>query len=275
METPVAISIAGSDNSGGAGIQADLKTFTHFNVYGQTVVTCVVAEVPGKVVSIQPVERAVIRDQLNLSLSHFPVAAIKTGMLYSREIIDLVCAACEAISEKERPFLVVDPVMVASSGDPLLKADALERYKSRLFPLANLITPNLDEAAVILGTKLDTVSRMREAAAELYHEYHVPFLLKGGHLKSAQAVDVLIDFDGLHEFSEPYQHGVSTHGTGCTYSAAIAANLALGRPLKEAVRVTKKYITRAIKDSFHWHTAAGEVFALRHFWGDRSQETGT
>src|SRR5580704_2032282 len=222
MQTPVAVSIAGSDNSGGAGIQADLKTFTHFKVYAQTVVTCIVAEVPGKVVSIQPVDHRVVRDQLNLSLNHFPVAAIKTGMLYSREIVDLVCEVFEAIPESERPFLVVDPVMIATSGDPLVRPEALERYKSRMFPLADLVTPNLDEAAAILGTKLDTLPRMRDAAVELYLEYHVPFLLKGGHLKSDWAVDLLIDSDGLHEFSEPYRHGTSTHGTGCTYSAEIA-----------------------------------------------------
>jgi hydroxymethylpyrimidine/phosphomethylpyrimidine kinase len=266
METPVAVSIAGSDNSGGAGIQADLKTFTYFKVYAETVVTCVVAEAPGKVLSIHPVEQGVVRDQLNLSLTYFPVAAIKTGMLYSREIIDLVCEVYEALPQDERPFLVVDPVMIATSGDPLVLPEAVERYKSRMFPLANLITPNLDEAAAILGTKLDTFSRMRDAAAELYLEYHVPFLLKGGHLKSARAVDLLIDSDGLHEFSEPYRHGISTHGTGCTYSAAIAANLALGLPLKEAVSVTKKYITHAINDSFHWHSKSGETSALRHFW---------
>ena len=266
MQTPVAVSIAGSDNSGGAGIQADLKTFTHFKVYAQTVVTCIVAEVPGKVVSIQPVDHRVVRDQLNLSLNHFPVAAIKTGMLYSREIVDLVCEVFEAIPENERPFLVVDPVMIATSGDPLLQPDAFERYKSRMFPLADLITPNLDETAAILGTKIHTLSGMRDAAVELFQEYRVPFLLKGGHLKSSQAVDLLIDFDGLHEFSEPFQDGVSTHGTGCTYSAAIAANLALGLSLTEAVSITKKYITRAINDSFHWKTKAGEVSALRHFW---------
>jgi hydroxymethylpyrimidine/phosphomethylpyrimidine kinase len=266
METPVAVSIAGSDNSGGAGIQADLKTFTHFKVYAETVVTCVVAEVPGKVLSIQPVELSVVRDQLLLSLTHFPVGAIKTGMLYSREIIDLVCEVYEALPRNERPFLVVDPVMVATSGDPLVLPDAVERYKSRMFSLADLITPNLDEAAAILGTKLGTLSQMRDAAVELYQEYGVPFLLKGGHIKSTQAVDLLIDFDGLHEFCEPYRHGISTHGTGCTYSAAIAANLALGLPLKEAVGVTKKYITRAINDAFRWKTKAGEASALRHFW---------
>ena len=135
-----------------------------------------------------------------------------------------------------------------------------------MFPLADLVTPNLDEASAILGTKLETLSQMREAAVELYQQYQVPFLLKGGHLKSTQAVDLLIDSDGLHEFSEPYRKGVSTHGTGCTFSAAIAANLALGLPLKEAVTVAKKYITRAINDSFHWNTKAGEMSALRHFW---------
>jgi hydroxymethylpyrimidine/phosphomethylpyrimidine kinase len=266
METPVAVSIAGSDNSGGAGIQADLKTFAHFKVYAQTVVTCVVAEVPGKVLSIQPVGLQVVRDQLELSLTHFPVATIKTGMLYSPEIIDLVSEMYEALPPGERPFLVVDPIMIASSGDPLVQPAAFERYKSQLFPLADLITPNLDEAAAILGSKLDTLSRMHEAAVELYQQYQVPFLLKGGHLKSSQAVDLLIDFDGLHEFSEPYRHGVSTHGTGCTYSAAIAANLALGRPLREAVRIAKQFVTRAIHDSFCWSTEAGQTSALRHFW---------
>jgi hydroxymethylpyrimidine/phosphomethylpyrimidine kinase len=266
METPVAVTIAGSDNSGGAGIQADLKTFTHFEVYAQTVITCVVAEVPGKVCSIQAIEPEVIRDQLHLSLTYFPVRAIKTGMLYSREIIAMVCNAFEALPQDQRPFLVVDPVMVAASGHPLVQSDAIEQYRSRLFPLANLITPNLDEAATILATKLGTFRQMRAAATELYEKFRVPFLLKGGHLKSAEAVDLLIDGDGTHQFSEPYQYGIQTHGTGCAYSAAIAANVALGLTLREAVGVAKTYITHAIRDSYHWKTRAGAVSALRHFW---------
>ena len=273
METPVAITIAGSDNSGGAGIQADLKTFTHFQVYAQTVITCVVAEVPGRVCSIQAIEPGVIRDQLILSLTYFPVLAIKTGMLYSRETIDLVCEVFEALPPDHRPFLVVDPVMVAASGDPLVHPDAIERYKSRLFPLANLITPNLDETGTILGAKLQTFREMSDAAAELYSRFRVPFLLKGGHLKSADAIDLLIDHDGTHQYSEPYQHGVNTHGTGCTYSAAIAANVALGLTLQEAVGVAKKYITCAIRDSFHWKAGPGEVSALRHFWSDTPSHT--
>ena len=265
MEIPVAVTIAGSDNSSGAGIQADLKTFTHFEVYAQTVITCIVAEVPGKVCSIQPVESGVIRDQLNLSLTHFPVRAVKIGMLFSREIVDLICDVFEELPPNRRPLLVVDPVMMATSGDPLMQSAALERYTSRLFPLANLITPNLDEAATILATKLESLKEMREAANELYQKFRVPILLKGGHFKSAEAIDILINGDGMYQFSEAYQRGIPTHGTGCTYSAAIAANVALGLTLREAVGVAKKYVTRAIRDSFHWKTAAGEIFALRHF----------
>jgi hydroxymethylpyrimidine/phosphomethylpyrimidine kinase len=266
METPVAVTIAGSDNSGGAGIQADLNTFTHFKVYGQTVVTCIVAEVPGTVRSVHPVDFGVIRDQLELSLTHFPVATIKTGMLYNRENIDLICDAYELIPRAERPFLVVDPVMIATSGYPLVLPDAIDCYKSRLISIAGVVTPNLDEASVILGEKVDSLDAMRQAARNLYDEYRVPFLLKGGHLKTGSAVDLLVDAEGLHEFSEPYRHDVSTHGAGCRFSAAIAANVALGLPLKTAVGVAKKYITQAIVDSFHWNTSGGEVFALRHFW---------
>jgi hydroxymethylpyrimidine/phosphomethylpyrimidine kinase len=265
MEIPVAVTIAGSDNSGGAGIQADLKTFTHFEVYAQTVITCIVAEVPGKVSSIQPVEPGVIRDQLSLSLTHFPVRAIKIGMLFSPEIVDLVCDVFEAFPPDRRPFLVVDPVMMAGSGDPLMQSGAFERYTSRLFPLANLITPNLVEAATILATEVESLQQMSDAAKEMYRKLGVPVLLKGGHLKSGEATDFLVNGDGMHEFSEPYQNGIPTHGTGCTYSAAIAANVALGLTLKEAVGVAKKYVTRAIRDSFHWKMSSGEIFALRHF----------
>jgi len=186
-------------------------------------------------------------------------------MLYSREIIDLVCDLFEALPSGQRPFLVIDPVMVAASGDPLVQPDAIEQYQSRLFPLSNLITPNLDEATTILATKLETFPEMCDAAGKLYERFCVPILLKGGHLKSSEAVDLLIDCDGMRQYSEPYQHGVHTHGTGCAYSAAIAANVALGLTLKDAVGIAKKYVTRAIRDSFHWKTRAGEMSALRHF----------
>jgi len=261
MLTPVALTIAGSDNSAGAGIQADLKTFTHFRVYGQTVVTCVVAEVPGKVSRIQPVDLEVIRDQLFLSLEYFPVSAIKTGMLFSPEIVDLVCDAIQSQPKARRPALVVDPVMAAGSGDPLLQSGARERYEDRLFPLASVVTPNLGEAELLLGKRIPAVEALQAAAAELARRHGVPFLVKGGHLPGGSAVDWLVAGDHAIRISAPYTN-VPTHGTGCTFSAALAANLALGKDLEEAARAAKSYVTRAISTSLQWVGNRGEISAL-------------
>jgi hydroxymethylpyrimidine/phosphomethylpyrimidine kinase len=264
METPAAITIAGSDSSSGAGIQADLKTFSHFGVYALTVVTCVVAEVPGVVSSIQAIDRELIRRQLALNLAHFPIAVIKTGMLYSAEIIDLICDMLQALDPRQRPMIVVDPVMIATSGEPLIQPRAIDVYASRLFPLATIVTPNLDEASVLLNRQLNSLDEMRDGATELYQKFRIPFLLKGGHLRLAEAIDLLVDQQGLRGFSAAYQREVSTHGTGCAYSAAIAANLALNLPLREAVGVAKQYITAAIRESFRWSRDGRTVFALRH-----------
>ena len=264
METPVAMTIAGSDSSSGAGIQADLKTFSHFGVYAQTVVTCVVAEVPGLVTSIQVIDQATIRKQLELSLLHFPVTVIKTGMLYSAEIIDLVSDTLEALGPRERPMVVVDPVMIATSGCPLIQPGATENYTSRLFTLATIVTPNLDEASVLLNRPIKSIDEMREAAVELYNKFRTPFLLKGGHLYGTEALDLLADRNGVQGFSEVYQREIPTHGTGCTYSAAIAANLALKLSLYEAVGSAKRYISAAIRESFRWSRNGRTVFALRH-----------
>lgn len=262
MPTPVALTIAGSDNSAGAGIQADLKTFTHFRVYGQTVVSCVVAEVPGRVSRIQPVDLEVIRDQLSLSLGYFPVSAMKTGMLFSAEIVDLVCDAIGSRPKARRPALVVDPVMVAGSGDALLQSDAIERYRDRLFPLASVVTPNLNEAGLLLGRSISTLEALHRAAAELVSRYGVPFLVKGGHLPGPSAVDLLVAGDRKIEMSAPYQANIFTHGTGCTFSAAIAANLALGKNLEEAAQTAKSFVTRAISSSLRWTGSQGEISAL-------------
>lgn len=259
---PVALTIAGSDNSAGAGIQADLKTFTHFGVYGQTVVTCVVAEVPGRVARIQPVDLAVIRDQLSLSLEYFPVNAIKTGMLFSADIVDLVCDAIVAQPKIRRPALVVDPVMVAGSGDTLLQSEAIGRYRDRLVPLASVVTPNLDETRMLLGRSISTPEALHAAAKELACRFGVPFLVKGGHLPGASAIDLLTVGDQVIEISAPYQTNVFTHGTGCTFSAALAANLALGKNLEEAARAAKSFVTRAISSSLRWTGSQGEISAL-------------
>ncbi|MEI8341774.1 MAG: bifunctional hydroxymethylpyrimidine kinase/phosphomethylpyrimidine kinase [Verrucomicrobiota bacterium] len=258
---PVALTIAGSDNSSGAGIQADLKTFSSHGVYGLTAITCIVAEVPGQVSAIQPVELEIVAEQIRLSFKAYPVAAVKTGMLHSREIIGIVCDELE----KQKMPVVVDPVMIATSGDPLLKADAVDLFKTRLFKRATLVTPNLDEAGVLLGHPVTNEAEMREAGHELVKKFGVAFLLKGGHLRGDKAIDLLFSDGKVFEFAVPYVHGVSTHGTGCTYSAAITASLAKGLPLAVAVSEAKHFVTRAIANHFRWKREGGTTHALNHF----------
>jgi len=263
---PVALTIAGSDNSAGAGIQADLKTFSSFAVYGLTSVTCVVAEVPGKVSAIQPVDVDVIVRQIELSLTAFPVAVVKTGMLYSREIIEAVGRLLQPHAARCGGSLqiVVDPVMMASSGDALLQNDAVDAYREFLFPLATVVTPNLDEASCLLGQPITTLTAMRDVGDALRQTLQADLLLKGGHLKTDTATDILFCNDRTYDFSAPFRREVSTHGTGCTYAAAIAANLAHSRPLPEAVRRAKKFVTTAIQQLHIWQTASGSTMALNH-----------
>ena len=245
-QPPVVLSIAGSDNSAGAGIQADLKTFSSHHVYGLTAVTCVVAEVPGRVSAIQAMDAEIVSEQIRLSFEAYPVAAVKTGLLHSSSIME---AVCEQLEKHEVP-LVIDPVMIATSGAPLLKAEAVALYETRLFKRATLVTPNLDEAGVLVGRKVSSLDDMREAGAELVAKFGVAFLLKGGHLRGDTAVDLLFADGGVFEYSALYIKGVSTHGTGCTYSAAIAAGLAKGRPLAVAVAEAKRFVTFAISSHF-------------------------
>jgi hydroxymethylpyrimidine/phosphomethylpyrimidine kinase len=264
----VAISIAGSDNSAGAGAQADLKTMSALGVYGVTAITCVVAEVPGKVSAIQSIEPSIVSEQIRLLFEAFPIAALKTGMLFSREIIAAVCDTLKECLEKttRRPALVVDPVMVATSGDALLQDDAIALYRERLFPLATLVTPNLDEVQTLLRRPVANVEEMRRAGMELVAQYGVAFLIKGGHLRLDPAVDLLCLPGGeVQEFSAPWVPGVSTHGTGCTYSAAIAAELAKGRALPDAVGTAKQFVANAIAHYLRWENVDGATDALHHF----------
>jgi hydroxymethylpyrimidine/phosphomethylpyrimidine kinase len=252
---PVILTIAGSDNSAGAGLQADSKTITSLGGYALTAVTCVVAEVPGKVSMIQPIRAAVVAEQIRLSFAAFPVAAVKTGMLYSASIIDAVIDALLAATGKSKvkPALVVDPVMVASSGDLLLKPEAVRAYRRTLLPLATLVTPNLNELEVLAERKITSLSEMEKAGAALAVEFGTAFLLKGGHLRGREAVDVLVEPGGRSErFTAPFIRGADPHGTGCTYSAAIATGLARGLSLCEAVRQAKEFITQAIAERYRW-----------------------
>ena len=244
---PVALTIAGSDSGGGAGIQADLKTFQALHTHGTSAITCLTAQNPAGVRAVHPVPDAFLRSQLEAVFEELPPRAAKSGMLWNASLIQVVVAWW---SQGRRPPLVVDPVMIATSGAVLLQPDAIHAIRSQLLPLARIATPNLDEAAHLLGAPLRSVDDLRAAARELHRRHGCAFLVKGGHLANApDAVDVL--WDGRRErlLSAPFIRGVSTHGTGCTYSAAIAAGLASGLGLAEAVAAAKHAITQAIQDS--------------------------
>ena len=254
---PVALTIAGSDSSAGAGIQADLKTFSALGVYGLTAVTCVVSETPGHVSKIEPVSAELVRDQIEVLLRNFPVAAIKTGLLFTASIIAEIASVLRA--RRSTP-LVIDPVMVATSGDALLQDDAIQTYERELFPLAALLTPNLGEASRLVGKSITDLAAMQIAGETLEKKYGVPVLLKGGHLTGDHAIDLLFLKGRMIEFSAPFSRGIATHGTGCTYSAAITAGLAGGLSLEEAIRRAKKFVTAAIAQHHAWDA----IHALNH-----------
>lgn len=257
---PVALTIAGSDCSAGAGIQADLKTFQHFGVHGLTAVTCVVSETANVVRAVHPVPVPVVADQVALLLDAFPVAAVKTGMLFSaghvRAVADLLAA---------RPglLLVVDPVMIASTGDALLEPDAVALYQERLLPLARLITPNIPEAGALLGAGISCVAELEDAARALAGRYRTNVLLKGGHLPGGECVDLLCENGRVFRYSTARLEVPGSHGTGCTLSAAVTARLALGDALPAAVAAAKDYLTRTLRHSYGFEAPGSEpVHAL-------------
>lgn len=244
MKARVALTIAGSDSGGGAGIQADLKTFHSLGVFGTSAITVITCQNPRRVSAVQPVRPEIVTEQMERVFEAFPVAAAKTGMLYDAGIIRAVAAGMRARR------LVVDPVMVATSGARLLRADALAALQDKLLPLATVVTPNRAEAEVLWGRPIQTVADARAAARALSTRYGVAFLVKGGHLQGTdRAVDILFDGRRSHEFSAARMTGVSLHGTGCTLSAALAAHLALGCGLAEATRRAKQFVTRAIRNA--------------------------
>jgi hydroxymethylpyrimidine/phosphomethylpyrimidine kinase len=260
---PVALTIAGSDCSAGAGIQADLKTFTALGVYGLTAVTCIVAEIPGKVSRFEPAGAEIVSDQIEVLLSNFQVGAIKTGLLCSEKIISAVAKALQATAP--RIPLVIDPVMIATSGDRLLEPAAIKTYKDKLFPLATLITPNLNEAGLLLGAKIKVRGQMEKAAKTLANQFGCAILLKGGHLQCKNALDLLFHNGQLTDFSAPFVKGVAAHGTGCTYSAAITAGLASRLSLQQAIRQAKRFVTKSITQHFRWMSKTGDILdALTH-----------
>ncbi len=252
------LTIAGSDSSGGAGIQADLKTFHAFGCYGMSVLTAITAQNTLGVQGVQDLPPEFVVLELESVVSDIGVDAAKTGMLSNAEIIH---ALARKIRELHIPHLVVDPVMRAKSGDPLLRDDAQQALIEEIIPLAEIITPNLPEAEVLSGIKIESKEDMKKAAKIIHQKGARNILVKGGH-REQDATDIL--FDG-NEFTEFYAEKIqtkNTHGTGCTYSAAIAANLALGKSMQDAISAAKNFITEAIRKSLNIGHGIGP---LNHF----------
>lgn len=239
MSTPIVLTIAGSDSGGGAGIQADLLTFAAHGVHGLTAITAVTAQSTTEVRGVHPIPAAFVRLQLETLADDFDIAAVKTGMLGSAEVVRVVGRFLEGIDVP----VVVDPVMIATSGARLLDDDAVGAVAEILMPRATVVTPNLPEAEALVGPGRS----MEEAARDLVARGAGAALVKGGHLPGDDVVDVLFDGEAVHRFEGPRIRTTSTHGTGCTYAAAIAAQLAAAVPLHEAVRRSYSYLREALE----------------------------
>lgn len=243
---PIALTIAGSDSGGGAGAQADLKTFAALGVHGTSAITCLTAQNPARLTGIEACSPAMVRAQIEAVVSELKPSAAKSGMLFSAPIIR---AVAESWRRENRP-LVVDPVMISTSGASLLKADAVRALTRELLPLATLMTPNVPEAEVLLRTRIREPEELRRAARALHERFGCAVLAKGGHLDIArEAIDVFFDGETELLLSAPRVRGVKTHGTGCTYSAAVTAFLARGEKLEQAVLSAKDFVSSAIANS--------------------------
>ncbi|MGI8724765.1 MAG: bifunctional hydroxymethylpyrimidine kinase/phosphomethylpyrimidine kinase [Methyloceanibacter sp.] len=268
--TAIALTIAGSDSSGGAGIQADLKTFAALGVYGASAITALTAQNTLGVQGVFEVPPDFVREQMRSVATDFDVLAIEIGMLATSAVIAAVAEGLENFPDVP---VVLDPVMVAASGDLLLEASAIETLRLRLLRLATLVTPNLAEAAVLTGGRVaERVEEMKAQALKLRAVGAPAVLVKGGHAESTVAVDIYLDAEGELQLEAPRIATTNTHGTGCTLSAAIAAELAKGAPLREAVTTAKTYITAALKgaDSLHIGKGRGPVHHFHGFWPKQS-----
>lgn len=266
---PVVLTIAGSDSSCGAGVQADLKAISALGGYALNALTSVVSETPGIVSQVRLLEPEFIADQMRVLFGGFPIAAAKTGMLGGKDQVQAVVATWQQFGHGRIP-LVVDPVMIATSGGKLLADDAVRTLIDALLPLATLITPNLDEAKVLWDREVATLDDMAACALELSTRFDAAVLVKGGHLLG-DAADVLCHEGVIAWHTAPRTPGVHTHGTGCTFSAAIATGLAHAMGLNEAVAQAKQFVSRAIAQHFSWQSAgAGSVHALNHLQQTRA-----
>ncbi len=251
------LTIAGSDSIGGAGIQADLKTMTALGIYGMSVITAVTAQNTLGVSAVYNMTANIIKAQLDAVFTDIFPDSVKIGMLSTAEIISTVADALKKYTPKN---IVLDPVMISTSGHSLLDCDAQNTLISRLFPLAHLITPNIPEAQCLLGYEIKDAADMEKAATELCGKYDISVLLKGGHLTGS---DFLCTPNSQHWYKGSIIHNPNTHGTGCTLSSAIASYLAKGYPMHDAVSAAKKYITGAISDMLDLGKGNGPI---NHMW---------
>lgn len=239
------LSIAGSDCSGGAGIQADLKTFSAHGVFGMSVIVSVVAENTSRVIDIQDVTPDMIGKQIDAVFEDIEVDAVKVGMLSQPDCMEAVAIKLKQYVPK---YVVIDPVMYAKNGCPLMRPEAIDTLVKTIIPLAGVLTPNIPEAEKISGMKIESIEDMKKAATIIHQMGCENVLVKGGHA-AGNALDILFDGNTFHQFDAERINTKNTHGTGCTYSSAIAANLALGFGLMDAVDKAKEYVTLAIKHS--------------------------
>jgi hydroxymethylpyrimidine/phosphomethylpyrimidine kinase len=240
----IALTIAGSDPSGGAGIQADIKTFCAHGVYAASAITAVTVQNTQKVYAIQEIRPDIVAGQIQCLFDDMEIHAVKIGMVSS---ILLIEAIADSLSANILPPVVLDPVMISKSGYALLKEDARKALIEYLFPLADVVTPNLFEAKVLVQKDIETIDQMQDAAKQIRDLGAKKVVVKGGHLDHEKAIDLVYDGSTFQALSSERFNTVHTHGTGCTFSSAIAANLALGKPFFEAVQMAKDYITGAIK----------------------------
>ncbi len=265
ISQPTALTIAGSDSGGGAGIQADLKTFAAHDIYGVSAITAITAQNTLGVTAIAPVACPVVQAQITTVLADFDVKTIKTGMLVNAEIVDAVCGSLEAYPA---PPLVIDPVMIATSGDRLLDKDAVTLIRTRLLERARVVTPNRIEAEVLADLPIESLEDARRATSCIRAHGASAVVITGCHFDGIQMVDLLDDDGTIVEFRGPRIESRSTHGTGCTFAASIAAELARDTPLIEAVRNAKRYVEAAIQHAEPLGHGQGPV---NHFWRNERQ----
>jgi len=262
VKIPKAMTIAGSDSGGGAGVQADLKTFAALGVYGASTLTAITAQNTVAVTTVHDIPTDVITAQIDAVLTDIGADAVKTGMLSSSDIIECVCEALEVHGVQR---LVVDPVMIAKSGDALLREDAIGSLRTRLLPLAMVVTPNIPEAEALTETTIVSDADVRRAAEAVVGMGARSVVVKGGH-REGPATDLFYDGKEFKEFTAPRFDTVNTHGTGCTFASAVAAGLARGMVVTDAVALAKDYVTEGIRHSFSIGQGHGPLNHFYRFW---------